>query len=199
MSQSNITKVITTHQADDDIIVDYLMGNLDDRTELSPKLLEHIDRMHNCSDLIKKYGSRRKVVKMLASTIKKSDGSYISRSTAERVFVSTQRVLGTTSVHNRQYWFDVLLEHISEGIQLSKAAKDYRSFSSFTNQLKDLVTSLGSGDADLYDNIQPVPVEIGHFPELLKIDMPSKAEMEAQIKKLLKTKFHEDATDAEYA
>jgi len=165
-------KVLTTHQSTDDLIIAHMKGKLE-RSELSPKLQEQVDNMLACEKLIRKYVSRLDVVPMLETTL------GVSRSTAYSLYESTQRILGETSVKNQQFWLDIELGALEKDIQGAQKMNDYKSVASLRKIKADLIIKLmGSGDAQLYEKIQPPQVVIGFFPASMKVKLPKDRELQ---------------------
>jgi len=171
-------KLLTTHNSDDDKLVAFLLGKLE-RTDLSPKLEEKLENMNVCADLIRKYGSRVKVTRILQTN------HDISRATAYRLFDDTQRIFGVSQVHDQQFWVDVLLGSIMEDIRLARTKQDFRAVASLTRVMKDTIKEfLGSADASLYERIQPPKPVLGFFPDELK--NPDIPKDDDELKKLIR-------------
>lgn len=169
-------KLLTTHKSDDDKLVLYLQGKLQ-RTELSPKMEEKLDRMLTCADLIRSYGSRQKVTSMMQSI------TGLSQASAYRIFDDTQRIFGTSAAHDQQFWVDILLGQIQEEIKRARAEGDGKTVASLLKTMKETIKDLlGSGDAGLYDRIQPAVPVIGYWPEELRTKVTTDPE---KLKKLI--------------
>jgi hypothetical protein len=175
-------KLLTTHKSDDDAILMHLQGKLE-RTDLSDKVQEQVDHMLECEKLIRKYVSRSKVVPMIQKLFD------ISWATGSRVYDRTQRLFGESSIKNQQFWADHALEGVVEDIRLARIAKDWRSVASLRKIQVDIIEKLmGSGDAALYDNIQPPTVVIAFMPGSMKVDkLPSDKELKGLISEKLKS------------
>lgn len=189
-------KQLTTRSETDEIIA-YLQfsGDTDKTPKLSKKLKEKLDRLYYCADLVKVYGSRYKVCPML---MKKFD---ISRATADRDFHDTQVVFGSTLKSSKDFWLDVLMGFMIETRTKALVKGDFRSVAQVEKNMKDAIKDL-AGDKDTlpFDQVQPVQVMVGFFPELTKVELPD--DLDAQLKQLLKSrktaKFdHLDIPDAE--
>jgi hypothetical protein len=185
-------KYLTTHTSDDDKIVLYLQGRLP-RTEVKGKLEKQIKEMKDCADLIRTYGSRIKVTKMLET-------QGMSESKAFKLFERTQRIFGTSSPHDQKFWVDILLGQIMENIKKAQAKGDFRSVASLIKSMQDTIKELlGTADASIYDRIQPPVPIIGFFPDELKSDVPKDPEELKRIiekfKNAKKDKFYKDIAE----
>lgn len=174
-------KILNLHNSDIDKITAYLLGKMP-RTDLSPALEEYIDKMYVCSDLVRQWGSRLKVVPILMT---KYD---ISRPTALELFERTQYVFGSTAKSSQAFYVDILFEDIKKGMNKALKSGDMRSYAQLTKQFADAIKEFtGSADALLYENFEMQPIIIGFFPELFKgVDLPDN--LEEQIEKLKKGK-----------
>lgn len=185
-----VNKILTVSKTDDEKLVAFLQGKLK-RTELSDALQREVERMHMCADLIRKYGSRLKVAPMLKELYGFGDQAAYS------LFDRTMRIFGTSTVHDQQFWTDILLGGIMQDIKNATAKQDFRSVASLRKTMLETIEKLmGSAEASLYENIQPVLPVIGFWPEELKTGVPSDP---AELKKLIdkfkkekKRKFFED-------
>jgi hypothetical protein len=185
-------KYLTTHNSDDDKIVLYLQGKLP-RTEVKGKLEKQIKEIKDCADLIRTYGSRLKVTKMLESM-------GMSSSKAYTLFERTQRILGTSSPHDQKFWVDILLGQIMENVKKAQAKGDFRSVASLMKTMQDTIKDLlGTADASIYERIQPPVPVIGFFPDEIKSDVPKDPE---ELKKIIekfknakKAKFYKEIAE----
>lgn len=182
-------KLLTTHNTDNEIIVQYLLGNLP-RTELSPKLQQKVDRMYICADLIRTWGTRLRVEPMLIKYIREGTGEEISRQTARNIFDDTQMLFGATQKSAQQFWVDILMGELMADKKAAKAAGDFRAVASLDKVMKDTIKDLmGSVDASIYDRIQPPRIILGYFPEDLNIDQVlPKHDLDKLIEKLKQKK-----------
>lgn len=156
-------KLLTTQNTDVEKIVLYLQGKLK-RTDLSAKVQEKVDRMKTVSDMIKKYGSRLKVVPMIERVY------GLSSSQSLRIFNETLMVFSITAeqVKSRDFWIDILLGQIMVGMEKALKAGDYKAHASYVGKFKETIVDLvGDDEASKYDKIQPMPIVIGFYPEMV--------------------------------
>lgn len=179
-------KLLNTHSDTDEIIL-YLQG--ESKKELSPKLLEKLERLETCAGLIRQHGSRHKVVRMMRNIFGKGNESDYSRATAYRDFEDTQLVYGQTPKHSRGMWLDILLGMMMESRKKALAAGDFRAVASIESNMQKTVKELmGDEKGDPYEGLEiPKPV-VGFFPELTGIKLPPDEELWAIIEKLKKPK-----------
>lgn len=181
-------KLLTTHNSDEDKLRLHLQGKLE-RHELSPKLQEKVERIVATSELIRKYVSRLKVCPMLEKSMN------LSRAQAYRLYEETQRLFGETSIKNQQFWLDIQMGAIEEDIAACRMLKDYRSVAALRKLQVDLIEKLmGSGDAQLYERIQPPEFVVGFFPRSMKMPLPK----DKELRKLVSEKLQKIAEDVEY-
>lgn len=172
-------KQLTTH-TDTDKIIAFLQDN-SGNVKLSKKLEEKLERFYRCSALIKQYGSRLKVCPML----EKEFG--ISKAQAYRDFSDTQQVFGESSKGSREFWLDIILGMMMETRKRAKDAGDNKTAAAVEKNMVSAVKDLlGDKENDAYENLQPVNIMMGFFPETLKTELPD--DLEDQIKNLLKPK-----------
>lgn len=176
-------RILNTHNTDKEVLVAYLMGKLD-RTELSPKLEQKLNRMYTCADLIRKWGTRLRVEPMLIKYIQGATGEKISRQTARNIFDDTQEIFAVTNQSNsQQFWVDILLGEIMADKKKAAADGDHRAVATYDKLMKDTIKELmGTMDATIYERIQPPKVTLGYFPEELKVD---KVLPDHELKKLI--------------
>ncbi|MFY0628695.1 MAG: hypothetical protein JXR07_20550 [Reichenbachiella sp.] len=187
--------IMSTKTTDEDKIVMYLQGKLK-RTELSKKMEEKLNRYNHCADLIKKYGSRLKVVPMMVKKFNLPETSY-SEPQAYKDFNATQQIFGTTQQHNQQFWVDILLGQIMQNMKKARKAGDYKSVAAFTREMRTTIKELmGTADVIPYEKlVPPVPV-VGFFPDSLNVNVPS--DLDYQIELLKKSKISRVVQDIDY-
>ncbi len=169
-----------TTKTDDEKIIEFLTQD-GDSIRLSPALQTKLDRMDTCRDLIKQYGSRTRVAKMLMNTY------GISRAQAYRLFQSTQDVYGASQRTSREFWLDILMGFMIDDRAKALIKQDYRSVASIEKNMITAVKELaGDNKALPFEKVQPVPVMIGFFPQLTKVELPE--DWEDQVKELIKPK-----------
>ncbi|WBL42380.1 hypothetical protein PBT90_16715 [Algoriphagus halophytocola] len=171
-------KQLTT-KTDDEIIIEHLIS--DNPKPLSKALQTKLERLDECRDLIRQYGSRVRVAKILMSNYK------ISRAQAYRIFESTQEVFGTTQKTSREFWLDIIMGFMIDDRQKALIKQDYRSVSSIHKNMIAAVEKL-AGDKDTipFEKVQPPQILIGFFPETTKVELPD--DWEAQVKQIIKPK-----------
>lgn len=163
-------KALTIHNTDDDIIVQYLQGNMDDRYKPSKKIQGKIDEMTTCHHLYKKYGSRRKTVMMMVAI------QGWSEKKAYTVWNRMNKIYPVVTHHDQKLSLDILLEQIQE---LYDDTDDDKVKAQLLKQKGELIRDqMGSADVSLYERIQPPQVILGFFPEQLKTDMSDKSSEE---------------------
>lgn len=185
-------KVLSTH-TDEDKIIAYLQGDTK-RKRLSPKLQQKYDRYRHCSDLIRRYGSRLKVVPMM----EKEYG--ISYAQASRDFVNTQRIFATTQETNQAFWVDILIGMILEDRAKAIKNEDFRAAATMLRTFKETIKELvGPADVIPYEKLIPPKMVVGFFPETLNVDNPDNLdELIESFKKKIKTNTVDiDAEDVE--
>ena len=182
-------KQLTT-KTDDEIIIEHLIS--DNPKPLSKALQIKLERLDECRDLIRQYGSRVRVAKILMSNYK------ISRAQAYRIFESTQAVFGSTQKTSREFWLDILMGFMIDDRQKALIKQDYRSVSSIHKNMIAAVEKLAGDNKTVpFEKVQPVAVMLGFFPELTKVKLED--DWEDQVKELIKPKRKIDRvlTDAE--
>lgn len=180
-------KTITT-QSDDDLVIKHLQGKLE-RSELSAALQKKVDNMIACEKLIRTHVSRHKVCPIIETLL------GVSRATAYRLYEDTQRLFGETSIKNQQFWLDIELGALEEDIKECRAAGDFRALASLRKVKAHLIEKLmGSGDALLYEKIQPPEFVVGFFPRSMKVKLPK----DKELKELISEKLNAIAEDVDY-
>lgn len=179
-----------TTKTDNEIIIEHLMS--DDPKPLSKALETKLERLDACRDLIRKYGSRVRVAKILMNDYK------ISRAQAYRIFESTQDVFGSTQKTSREFWLDIIIGFMIDDRNKALLKGDFRSVSAMQKNMIAAVEKLaGNNETIPFEKIQPAPVMIGFFPESMHVNLPD--DWEDQVKQLIKPKRKIDKTihDAE--
>lgn len=171
-------KQLTT-KTDDEIIIEHLIS--DNPKPLSKALQTKLERLDECRDLIRQYGSRVRVAKVLMNSYK------ISRAQAYRIFESTQSVFGTTQKTSREFWLDILMGFMIDDRQKALIKQDYRSVSSIHKNMIAAVEKL-AGDKDTipFEKVQPPTILLGFFPDSTKVPLPD--DWEDQVKQIIKPK-----------
>lgn len=183
-------KKLTT-KTDNEKIIEYLLQD-GEGIKLSKSLQVKLDRMDRCHDLIKKYGSRLRVVPILMKTLN------VSKAEGYRIFQDTQDVMGSTMRTSREFWLDILLGFMMDTREKALIKGDFKSVTAAEKNMASAIEKLaGDNKALPFEKVQPVPVMIGFFPELTKVELPE--DWEAQVKELIKPKRKIDRviTDAE--
>lgn len=181
-----------TTKTDDEIIIEHLLKDGEKRP-LSPALQKRFEMLDTCRDLIQQYGSRLRVSKLLMNTF------GISKAQAYRIFESTVFVFGSSQKTTaREFWLDIIMGFIIDDRKKALIKQDYKSVAAMQ---KNMITAIekfaGDNKTVPFENVQPVPVMIGFFPELTKVELPD--DWESQVKELIKPKRKIDRviTDAE--
>jgi len=185
-------KIITIHTSDDDLLIKHFRGKLE-RASLSTKLQEKADNMDACYQLIRKHVSRLKVIPLMLKLFKDSNGEAISQATAYRIYDDTQRIFGETDIKNQKFWIDIELGEIEDDIRACRAIRDYRSVAALRKLKAEYIINMGSGDASLYEKIQPPEFVIGFFPRSMKVALPK----DKELKELVSEKLKKIAEDVE--
>jgi hypothetical protein len=162
-----------------DQIVMFLENDPDHRN-LPEKLNHKFKRLETCSDLIKKHGTRRKVIPIMIRIFK------ISTSLAYQEYNDCQMVFGSTLPSMRDYWVEVLLGLTMETRKKAIQKGDLRSASSSDKNLFNIVSEFFKGDSIPYDKIQPPTFILGFYPEMSNVNIPN--DLDEQLKRLLKQK-----------
>lgn len=183
-------KTLTT-KSDNEKIIEYLLQD-GEGIKLSKALQEKLDRMDRCHDLIKRYGSRLRVVPILMKTIQ------VSKAEAYRIFQDTQDVYGSTMRTSREFWLDILLGFMMDSREKALIKGDFKSVAAIEKNMSSAIEKLAGDNKSLpFEKVQPVAVMLGFFPGLTKVDLPE--DWEDQVKELIKPKRKIDRviTDAE--
>ncbi|MFN3758450.1 MAG: hypothetical protein ACK4SF_04465 [Algoriphagus aquaeductus] len=184
-------KKLTT-KTDDELIIEHLLKDGDTKP-LSEALQKRLEMLDTCRDFIQKYGSRLRVSKLLMTTF------GISKAQAYRIFESTIFVFGSSQKTSaREFWLDIIMGFMIDDRQKALIKQDYKSVAAMQKNMITAVEKLAGDNKTIpFENVQPVPVMIGFFPELTKVELPE--DWEAQVKELIKPKRNIDRviTDAE--
>jgi len=169
-------------------IVLYFQGKLPN-TILSPALEEKIQRMKQTSELIAKHGGAKKVIPILEELFD------LSFATARRLYQETQDAFGDITHFNRQYHIDTYVQMLVEGATQAKKAGDFRSYSTLMREYKDAIKEfMGTEESEMYKKLQVPELEIGFFPEELKIKLPSN--WKEKLERLKEAKRKDEIEDA---
>ncbi len=180
-------KLITTQQSDDDIIRKHLQGKLE-RSELSEAVEKQVEEMLVCEKLMRKYVSRSEVCPMLQQALN------CSQTKAYRLYDRTQKLFGESGIKDQQFWLDIELGELEKDIRAARALKDYRSVAALRKIKSDYIKNMGSGDALLYEKIQPPPFVVGFFPRSMMVTLPK----DRELKQLVSEKLKKIAEDVGY-
>lgn len=184
-------KKLTT-KTDDELIIEHLLKDGDTKP-LSEALQKRFEMLDTCRDLIQKYGSRLRVSRLLMNTF------GISKAQAYRIFESTIFVFGSSQKTSaREFWLDIIMGFMIDDRQKALIKQDYKSVAAMQKNMITAVEKLAGDNKTIpFENVQPVPVMIGFFPELTKVELPD--DWEDQVKEIIKPKRKIDRviTDAE--
>ena len=160
-----------------DIIIKYKVEGGD--VPMTPKLEEKMNRLEFCDDMIRQFGSRRKVIPLLVEKY------HISRRSAYRIFQETQELYGSTSTHDKKYWVDIIVGEILATKQKAKDSSNLKIMAQCDKNLVTAVDKLMPDDANKpYESLQLPNIELGHFPEILEVEVPE--DLDEQIEKIKK-------------
>ncbi len=169
-------------------IILYFQGKLPN-TILSPALEEKIQRMKQCSELIRKHGGAKKVIPVLEELYD------IGFAAASRLYQETQDAFGDITHFNRQYHIDTYVQMLIEGANQAKAQGDFRSYATMMREYKDAIKDfMGTNEADMYKQLQVPALELGFFPEELKVKIP--ANYKQRLERLKEAKRKDEIEDA---
>jgi len=178
---SRLPSTLTT-KSESDHIISYLV-NENQRTKISKKLEEKLERYEYCRDLLKQYGSRTKVVPIMRKKYN------LSRSQAVSDIEETQYIFGATSKHNREFWVDILIGEIMKTKTFAISKRDARAAATADkNMIYVIEKFMGDDGVPAFENLQPVNVLLGFFPEQVNSQKLSDEEIEQAYKRLSKTK-----------
>lgn len=167
---------------DNAMIQEYLLG----KGNLSDKQKEKLNNCIKCAELIRQYGSRQKVVPMLQNMVKIGE-KMISQREAYLLFDDTQHIFNVSQKDRRDFHLDILLGDIKETRQKAIAAKDFKTAAACDKNYKDLIADFyGTEETPDYSKIQPVPIFLGMYPELLKTIIPE--DLEKKVRELMTVK-----------
>ncbi|MGV3588595.1 MAG: hypothetical protein ACO1OF_16435 [Adhaeribacter sp.] len=176
---------LNLHSESQDII-NYLLGK---KAELSQPLIDKLQRLHVCADLIKKHGSRLVVVPKLVKLYEPLGG--YSYQTAQRDFDDTQEIFGATPHSSKDFWFDLVIGMMMETRQKCLDKEDYKTAATIEYRiLKGVEAFIGDKEVYPLDQLQPQDIQVGFFPELLKVKLPEN--LEFQLKKIIESKRKKD-------
>lgn len=174
---------------DNDQIIAYLLGDVP-ANKLSKKLQLKLERLYACDNLIRQYGSRPRVIRMMITRFtdeyKKINRTY-SRRTAESDYSATQQIFGTLCKHDINYHVDILLERIAETRHLAKITQNATAMTRCDSNYKDTIKEfMGDKDVPDYEQIQIPDQVFIPDPKLLESyeRLPSDDELMEQIRLL---------------
>ncbi|MGB0521418.1 MAG: hypothetical protein ACPGJS_00590 [Flammeovirgaceae bacterium] len=174
---------------ENDQLIAYLLGNIP-VNKLSKNLQLKLDRLYACDNLIRQYGSRPRVIRMMVTRFtdeyKQINKTY-SRRTAESDYSATQQIFGTLCKHDINYHVDILLERISETRHLAKITQNATALARCdANYQKAIQEFMGDKDVPDYEQIQIPDQVFIPDPKLLEsyTRLPSDEELMKQIQLL---------------
>lgn len=151
-----------------EILVDYLFGQ---RETISDDLVKRLERLQTCADIIRKHGSRLRVIPAMIKLFSKS-GTYTAKQ-AQKDFDDTQELFGTNTQSNRMFWFDIILGMMIETRNNAYVKRKYNTASIIEARMMNAVRDfIGDNEAFPIDKLQPQNILLGFFPELLNIKLP---------------------------
>jgi hypothetical protein len=184
-------KPVNTH-SDEELIVRHIMHEDLPDEMLSPKIKEKIQRVWLCQQLREKYLTRLKVLPKLMEEYS------ISEATARRIYDLTTKCHGKTKPAERAFYVDMLLGEIRETKAFAKKINDPRAMAqcdrNFKETIRDLIPDI---DIPPYEELQPVDIIIGFFPELTGITLPANYKQQIEQLKRKKSMKKLDIQDAE--
>lgn len=147
---------LTTH-TEEDVFIMHLQGILEFE-KMSPTLQKRFNRLSQCRDYIREWGSRHKVVPMLISDF------GISESQAYKDFNSCIKIFNAAAdTDGRDFWVDILMGKLTETWKKSIADRDFRAAEKTLKTMKDAIKDFfGNNEAKLYADLQP-PVLITKY------------------------------------
>lgn len=173
-----------TTQSDADTITAFLAGR---EAALSPALQRKLKRMETVTDLLRTYGSRRKVATMLQRLDAYTSMGASSQATAYRDIQDAIEVFGTQSRNSRDFYVDRLFEMMYSTREKAIAADDLKTAAACEKNIADAIKNfLGAKEAVDWSKLLPPRILVGFMPELLNVPLP--ADIDAQVAQLLKAK-----------
>ena len=171
---------------ENDAIIDFL---LDRRESLTKPQKAKLDRLYFCCDLIHKYGSKQKVLRMMYSRYKEeysTRGKGYSRKTASRDFDAAQYVFGATANHSKEFHIEILLEKVFETIRMAVLTNNATAKArAESNYIAIIEKFFGDKDTPDYSKLQ-LPVQIfSADPELLNLEPAKIEKIEREMAKLV--------------
>ena len=174
---------------DNDQLIAYLLGDIPE-AKLSKPLRLKLERIYVCDNLIRQYGSRPRVIRMMVTRFtdeyKKIRKTY-SRRTAESDYSATQSIFGTLCKHDINYHVDILLDRIAETRHLAKITQNSTALARCDANYKDAIKEfMGDKDVPDYEQIQIPDQVFVPDPKLLESyeRLPSDEELMEQIRLL---------------
>lgn len=157
-------KALNTHSEVEQIIQYLQSGDKD--VALSPDLEAILKRYTYCADLIKQYGTRLKVVKMMMTTYK------YSQAQAYRDFENTSYVFGSTPRSSKDFYLDLLLGNIVETRTKALSREDYKAAAACDKNMLAVLQEYFKDQSIPWEKVQPPNMIFGFFPELTNVVVP---------------------------
>lgn len=188
-------KQLTTRSPADEL-VDFLLGR--SNAEPTPKMAELLARLHVCADLIRKYGSKKKVAEAMVNHMRLMKDDEYSLATAYRDFDDATRVFGTTPLTSRQFYIDDVMEKLYETRRIAKEAGNLKALvAADANIMRAISEYFGDAQGIDWNVVQPAPRIIGFMPEELAVKLPDDWRQEVANIVKRRRSTHLDADDAE--
>lgn len=174
----------------DDIIL-YLQGGAGSY-ELSTYLQGRLDDMNTCRDMIRQYGSRIKVCKMLCTSL------HITKGQAEKLYTDTCFVYNTTQTSNRDFWIDISIGNILETRAKALIKGDFKTAAQCdSNLVKQIAEMTDSKDAEIYRRINVQKRILEFNPELTGVKL--EPGWEEQVQEMIRKGRNRDITSIQEA
>ncbi len=186
--------------SDADEIKAYLYADTNERRvpTLSTSLARKLRRMETAAELLRKYGSRQRVVGMLLKLSTYTEMGSDSRATAYRDVDDAIDVFGTEHRKSKAFYVDMLFEMMYSTREKALAAQDLKTVVACEKNIKDAVKDfLGDKEAVDWSKLQPPRFMVGFFPELLNVPLPDNLDQELEKFFASKRKKGLTVTDAE--
>lgn len=175
-------------------IVEYVQTR--DESLLTEKMVEKLERVGLADDLIRKHGSRRRVIELMR--VKYPD---LSEASLIRDFYDAKRIFNTKSLQEKEYDRELWYEWSKEMAMKAKNALDFQAFEKMGTLAYKFGQFYLEEDDDPQAKIDPHNVEITFDPEILGV--PKIENLELKKKKLRqklnrrKATWYEDSEEAE--
>lgn len=165
MRKSTKSKELNTQTDIDQIIAARL--DTKNRVKLSATLQKKMNMIDHCDDLIRQYVTRKKVIPMLMNRYE------ISREYARQLYMETIEIYSTTAQVNKEYWIEYLIERNKKTYDVAYKRGNVTAMAMADNTLAKIVKDiLPDDDSSVYEDFQLPAIEVGFYPELLKVDIP---------------------------